>query len=46
MENINDDTIFRDVYLFVSRIKNYINTLDVDVVRINLYLYLQDNILI
>ena len=46
MKNINDDTIFRDVYLFVNRIKNYINTLDVDVVRTNLYLYLQNNALI
>ena len=46
IENINNDIIFRDVYLFVSRIKNYNNTLDVDIVRTNLYLCLQNNALI
>jgi uncharacterized protein YecA (UPF0149 family) len=46
LKNINEKTIFRDVHVFVNRIKNFVNTLNVELIRNNLYRYLKKNVLI
>ena len=46
LENINENTIFRDVHVFVNRIKNFVNTQNVEIIRKNLYRCLKKNALI
>ena len=36
LKNINENTIFRDVHVFVNRIKNFVNTQNVEIIRNNL----------
>ena len=45
-KNINENTIFRNVHVFVNRIKNFVNTQNVELIRDNLYRYLKKNVLI
>ena len=37
LENISENTIFRDVHVFVNRAKNFVNTQNVEIIRSNLY---------
>ena len=46
LNNTNDEILFRDVYIFVNRIKNFVDTQDVEFVRNNLFKYLKNNVLI
>ena len=46
LENINENTIFRDVHVFVNRIKNFVNTQNVELIRDNLYRCLKKDALI
>ena len=45
LKNINENTIFRDVHVFVNRIKNFVNTQNVELIRDNLYRCLKRNAL-
>ena len=37
MKHINDDTMFRDVYLFITRVKNFVVVHETKMIRKNLF---------
>ena len=46
LENINDETIFRDVHVFIDRTKNFVDTQKIELMRNNLFKYLKNDVLI
>ena len=46
LKNINDDTMYRDVHVFVNWIKNFVNIQNVELIRSNLYKCLKRDALI
>ena len=45
MKHINDDTIFRDVYLFITRVKNFVVVHETEMIRKNLFRCLQNDVI-
>ena len=45
MKYISDNTMFRDVYLFITRVKNFVDVHDVKLIRKNLFKYLQNDVI-
>ena len=44
-ENINNETMFRNIHVFVDRTKNFINTQKIKLMRNNLFKYLKNDVL-
>ena len=45
MKHINDDTMFRDVYLFITRVKNFVVVHETKMIRKNLFRCLQNDVI-
>jgi hypothetical protein len=45
MKHINDDTMFRDVYFFIVRIKNFVDIYETKLIRKNLFRCLQNDVI-
>ena len=45
MKHINDDTMFRDVYLFITRVKNFVVVHETEMIRKNLFRCLQNDVI-
>ena len=45
MKHINNDIMFRDIYLFIARVKNFVDMHDVELIRKNLFKCLQDDVI-
>ena len=45
MKHINNDTMFRDVYLFITRVKNFVVVHETEIIRKNLFRCLQIDVI-
>ena len=45
MKHINDDTMFRDVYLFITRVKDFVVVHETKMIRKNLFRCLQNDVI-
>ena len=45
MKHTSDDIVFRDIYLFIARVKNFVDVHEIELIRKNLFRCLQDDII-